>query len=356
MKIVIEDDRSLRMLQVVLDPAADPVRRAAFADYIRHDITLEEACRRLSRVAPSLFPATVVTARDPAELRAVLPGADVLISESLCAGAPELDVATNLRAIVRFGVATDGIDTDGCRSRGIAVITQRRRTNVAVAEHAMAMTMALAKQLPRINGLVTAARIARDHGPLEPYDTAHTPNANWARIPGLLLLSDMTLGILGMGEIGREMARLGNGIGMRVLYHQRTRRPAAEDVRDRIEYRTLDGLLEESDVVSVHLPMNDSTRNLLDKTRLKQMKAGAILINTARAAIVDKEALIEALDAGQLGGAGLDVLHDEPTAETDPLLDRDNVILTPHLAGGSRLNRFRDFEEIFVRLEAALRR
>lgn len=355
MKVVIEDDRSLRMLQVLLDPATDPVRRAAFGDYIQHDVSLEAATAMLVKSAPSLFPATVVSVCNQAQLLAALPDADVLIAESLDAGQAELGAAVKLRAIVRFGVATDGIDVGLCRSRGIAVITQRRRTNVAVAEHAMALTMALAKKLPQIDGLVTPGRLAQRHVPLRAYDTAHTPNANWGRIPGLRLLSDMTCGILGLGEIGREMARLANGIGMRVLYHQRTRRSAAEDTRDVVEYRDFDTLLAEADVLSIHLPMTDATRHMLDRDRMQRMKPGAILVNTARASIVEKAALIEALDSGHLGAAGLDVLHDEPAEENDPLLDRDNVILTPHLAGGSRLNRFRDFEEIFVRLEAALR-
>ena len=355
MKILIEDDRSLRLLQVVLDPAVDPQRRMAFADYIRHDISLGEAIAALKVQAPSLFPADVVLVRDQGDLQAAIGDAAVVIAESLEITSANIAAAPRLRAVVKFGALPDGIDTDACHARGIHVIMQRRRTNIAVAEHAMAMLMALAKQLPRINGLVTPGRLAKDHPPLAPYDTRHTPNANWGRIGGLRLLSDMTLGILGMGEIGSEMARMARACGMSVLYNRRIQlSPEIEDQRG-IAFRDLESLLRESDALSIHLPMNDGTRGLVDARRLALMKPGALLVNTARAEIVDRQALIDALDRGHLAGAGLDVLHSEPADENDPLLDRPNVILTPHLAGGSRINRFRDFAEMLSGIEAALR-
>ncbi len=353
-KIVLEDDRSLRLLQVVLDPHAPADMRAAYTDYMAHDVDLAQAIAQLSDVAPALFPASVTLVADQAALRQALPGTRVLMMETLRMGREELAVAPDLRVIQCFGAAKDGVDLAACEARGIAVRTQRRRTNVAVAEHAMALTMALAKQIPFINGLVTPQRLAERHQPFRAYDTRHTPNANWARVGGLRLLSEMTLGVLGLGEIGTEMARLAHGCGMQVLYHQRHRASTEAEQSVAASYRTLPELLAQSDAISIHLPLNASTRILLDARALAQVKPGALLINTSRAEIVDYAALVAALDSGQLAGAGLDVMHREPADENDTLLDRTNVILTPHLAGGSRHIRFQDFSEMLAGVAAAL--
>jgi len=353
-KIVLEDDRSLRLLQVVLDPRAPADMRAAYADYVAHDVDLTQAIAQLSTVAPRLFPASVTLVKDQAALRQALPGTQVLMMETLHVGHEELAAAPDLRVIQCFGAAGSGVDVAACAARGIAVRTQRRRTNVAVAEHAMALTFALAKQLPFINGLVTPQRLAGRHQPLRAFDTRHTPNANWARVGGLRHLNEMTLGVLGLGEIGSEMARLAHGCGMRILYHQRHRAPVATEQQFAAAFRTLPELLAQSDVLSVHLPLNASTRGLLDAGALAHLKPGAFLINTSRAEIVDYAALVAALDSGRLAGAGLDVMHREPADESDTLLDRANVILTPHLAGGSRHNRFRDFSEMLAGINTDL--
>ena len=354
MKIILEDDPSLRLLQVVLDPRAPADMRAAYADYVAHDVDLTQAIEQLSMVAPRLFPASVTLAKDQATLRQALPGAQVLMMETLRVGREELAVAQELRVIQCFGAARSGVDVAACAARGIAVRSQRRRTNVAVAEHAMALTLALVKQLPFINGLVTPQRLAERHQPLRAFDRRHTPNANWARVGGLRQLNEMTMGVLGLGEIGTEMARLAQGCGMRILYHQRHRAPVETEQKFSATWLTLPELLAQSDVLSVHLPLNAGTRGLLDAGALAHLKPGAFLINTSRAEIVDYATLVAALDSGRLAGAGLDVMHHEPTDENDALLNRANVILTPHLAGGSRHNRFLDFSEMLAGVANAL--
>lgn len=354
MNIVVEDDRNLRILQVALDRDAPAARRAAIADYLAHDLALDDAVARLRAAAPALCPARVVMVSDQDGLRAALPVAQVLLMESLRVGAVELAAAPRLKVIQLLGSLPDRIDRAACEARGVTILTQRRLTNVAVAEHAMALLMALAKRLPFINGLVTPKRIAERHAPLRPFDKRHAPGANWARVGGLRSLHDMTLGVLGMGDIGVETARLARGCGMRVLYHRRHRVSPGTEQELGAAYRTLPELLAQSDALSIHLPLNDTTRGLLGAPELAAFRPGALLVNTSRAEIIDRRALIAALDDGRLAGVALDVMHDEPAGEDDPLLDRPNVLLTPHLAGGSRQVRFADFAAMLTAIARAL--
>lgn len=353
--IVLEEDRSLRLVEVVLGPPASPERTAAFRDYLAHDLPDFPAWRDALRAkVPGLYPADVRTATSQETLRESLPGSAVAVVESLEVRAPELAVADRLAVVQKFGTRTGNIDLDACRTRGIAVCTVRRRTNVAVAEHSMMLLHALAKQLPLINGLVTVERLQQEGRPYHPLDTRHTANANWGRIGGLRTLFGSTLGVLGLGEIGSEMARLGRGCGMHVLYHQRSRLSSWDEAKLGVDYCAFDELLARSDFLSIHVPSNAQTRDLIDRVAFSRMKRGAFLINTSRAEIVNREALIEAIDSGHLGGAGLDVHHREPMAADDPLLRRHNVITTPHLAGGSRLNALADLEEMILGISRCL--
>jgi glyoxylate reductase len=142
-----------------------------------------------------------------------------------------------------------------------------------------------------------------------------------------------TLGIVGFGRIGQAVARRATGFSMRVLYST-----PRELIFNGAERRTLEALLSESDVVSLHVPLTPATRNLLDRKRILAMKPGAILVNTARGGVLDEAALAEALSSGHLGGAGLDVFADEPQVP-EALLRLENVVLTPHLGSGTRETR-----------------
>jgi phosphoglycerate dehydrogenase-like enzyme len=238
----------------------------------------------------------------------------------------------------------------------VGVRVQRRRTNVAVAEHSMALMLALAKQLPLVGGRVTPQRLAEvGHSPAR-YDRRHTANSNWGRFGGLRTLAGATLGLVGLGEIGREVAAMARGLGMHVLYTQRTRLDPAREAEFGVTYACFDELLAESDYISLHVPMNENTRDMFGEETFARMKPGAILINTARAAIVNREALLGALRSGRLGGAGFDVLYEEPAGEDDPLLDLDNVILTPHLAGAGRFNGVNDIVDIIMAIQDLPRR
>jgi len=157
-----------------------------------------------------------------------------------------------------------------------------------------------------------------------------------------------------MGEIGRNVARRAAAFGMKVVYFQRRRMSAADERDCGAEFAPFGELLERSDFLSLHLPLNAATEGIIDRTALRRVKRGAILVNIARARLVDREALLEALDCGRLGGYGLDVGYDEPAKPGEPLLEYRNVILTPHLAVAGRENGLLDMTDIFTRLDRAI--
>jgi phosphoglycerate dehydrogenase-like enzyme len=229
-------------------------------------------------------------------------------------------------------------------------LTQRRRANIACAELTLALILTFAKRLNEISGLISVEQLEVAGFSPTTFDRRHTANSGWARITGLRMLYESTLGIVGMGEIGHELARRVAPFGMRLLYHQRNRVPETEERELGIEYASFEGLLAGSDWVSIQLPLNASTRNLFDAARLAQMKPGAVLINTARAEIVDRQALLEALGSGHLGGFALDPLYEEPGRPDDELLAFKNVVLTPHTAAQPRFNALRDLEEMILGL------
>jgi lactate dehydrogenase-like 2-hydroxyacid dehydrogenase len=235
------------------------------------------------------------------------------------------------------------------------VLTLRRRANIACAEHALGMMLALARKIHETAGLVSVEQLrAAGYAPTQ-YDRAHTANANWARVTGVRTLHGRQLGIVGLGEIGRELALRAAAFGMRIAYAQRHRLPPRDEKRYQARYSPLDALLAASDFVSVHLPLNDATRGCLGARELGLLKPGAILVNVSRPQIVDRAALLEALRSGRLGGIGLDPHYDAPGRADDPLIGFRNVIVTPHLAAAPRFNSLDDFEELLIGLDHALR-
>jgi phosphoglycerate dehydrogenase-like enzyme len=232
----------------------------------------------------------------------------------------------------------------------VAVELQRRRINIAVAEHAFALMIALSRRLNQLNGLIDSKRLHDAGYDTRPFDQRYTGNSNYARIGGLIPMNGTVFGALGMGEVGREVASRCAAFGMSILYHQRHRMTAAEEDAYGATYVSLDELLERSDYVSVHLPINRSTRGLIGRAELRRMKPGAYLVNVARPDIVDRSALNEALDEGRLGGFGLDVGYEEPGRPDEPLLRYKNVMLTPHTAPGTRQNGMKDVEDMCFKM------
>jgi len=220
----------------------------------------------------------------------------------------------SLKLISILGAGTDNVDLEAASNLGIAVTNTPGAATEAVAEHALTLMLAVARRIPQIDRSVKEGK--------------------WIR--GFVTqLYGKTLGVVGTGAIGSHLAKLGKGIGMKVIAWTFHPSPEKEKALG-IKYVPLDYLLKESDVVSIHLRLTEDTRGLIGKREFSLMKKTAILINTARAGIVDKEALIEALKNGRIAGAGLDVFHEEPIDPSDPILKLDNVVLTPHSAGQTR--------------------
>jgi glyoxylate reductase len=174
------------------------------------------------------------------------------------------------------------------------------------------------------------------------------------RMGGTRALNGATIGIIGLGEIGREIAIRARAFAMNVLYHQRTRAPESEELELGARYVSLPELLAESDWIVPQLPTLPSTRDIIGRAEFAQMKRGAFLVNVANAPIVNREALIEALRSGQIAGAALDIHYKEPVPEDDELLSLDNLILTPRMAGSPRFNGLNDFEELITGLAREL--
>ena len=353
--IVVEDDPFPRLLKAFLDGASDPERDAAIADFVAHDLPDYRGwLARLRSRAPRLYPAEVRLASTQDELRTCLRGAFAVVTESLAVGPAELAVADRLKVVQKYGTVLRNVDVDACAAHGIEVLTLRRRANIGTAEHAFALMLALAKKLNEINGLMSVEQLRAAGYKPGPFDRRYTSSSNWARIGGLRTLYGSTLGIVGLGEIGREVALRAAPFGMRVLYHQRSRVPETVERELHVEYRALDALLATSDCVCLLVPSNTSTRHLIDHTRLAQMKRGACLVNVSRAEIVEREALIEALRSGQLGSFGLDTFYEEPARADDPLLGVKNAIITPRTAAQPRFNALGDLEEVIVNLDRTL--
>ncbi len=260
-----------------------------------------------------------------------------------------------LKVVHKYGALLRNIDVAACRAAGVKVLGVRRRANIACAEHAFALMLALARHIHRINGLISIEQLSAAKFPYKPFDRRHVPNGNWGRIAGTRSLNGSTIGIIGLGEIGREIALRAAAFGMNILYCQRTRLPPSEEETLRASYQPLDALLAQSDWVVPQLPGDRSTRHFIGGEQLALMKPGACLINVARADVVERDALIEVLRSGRLGGFALDPLYEEPGRHDDELLAFDNVILTPHMAGSPRSNGLRDAEDLITGLAQALR-
>jgi glyoxylate reductase len=301
-----------------------------------------------------MYPATVVTAKTQEDLRAKLPGAEAIVTESLAVGPDELAAGKDLKLVQKYGLITRAIDAAACRERGIPVATQRRRSNIACAEHSIALMLDIAKKLHITHGLLSMEQLQAAGYQPKMYDRRHTGNSNWARIPGIRMLYESTLGIVGFGEIGRELSIRAAALGMRVLYWQRTPVPAAEAAVYGAEYAPIESMLAQSDFVSVQLPGNASTRHILDRGRIAQMKPGCILVNSSRSDLIERAAVLDALASGHLGGFGLDTPYDEPGAADDPMLAYPNVTITPHTAAQPRTNALKDLGEMMTGMAGLL--
>ena len=227
-----------------------------------------------------------------------------------------LDGARRLRVVGRLGVGLDNIDLAACEARGIRVIPATGANAESVAEYVVAAAMLLLRW-----AFFATAEVAGGRWPRQALSEGRE-------------LGGKILGLVGFGAIGRLTARKAHALGMRVLGHDPQRADGDPAwAASHAEPRSLDALLAESDVVSLHVPLVASTRGLLDAARLGRMKRGAVLVNTARGGVVDEAALAALLHAGRLGGAALDVFEKEPLAAGSALAGAPRLLLTPHIAG-----------------------
>lgn len=256
------------------------------------------------RIAPELW-------REPAHLRDGVGGIDALIVRNQTRVDRRLiDRAPHLRVVGRVGVGLDNIDLDACRERGIPVIHGAGLNAVSVAEMTILLMLGLSRRMAR------ASRAAR--------------SGSWDRLSSMgHEVQGKVLGLIGFGATAREVAARAKAFGMTVVAHD----PLVSEAGDLAELRPLEDLLGVSDVVSIHVPLTPGTRHLLDGDAFARMPPGARVVNTSRGGVVDERALLDALERGHLGGAALDVREQEPPPPDDPLADRDDVLLTPHVAG-----------------------
>ena len=253
---------------------------------------------------------TVCPEHEEALLARLLPETDVIWHVLKRCTAEMIAAAPKLRVIQKIGVGVNTIDLDAARARSIAVCNLPGTNARAVAELTLALMLAVLRRLPRFDAAMRRGEW------LDP-----------ELQDGIGELGDRSVGLVGYGAIPRLLAPVLIALGCRVIYASRTSLPDAVG-----EWRRLDALLAEADVISLHLPLTDDTAKLIDAAALARMKRGAVLINTARGGLVDQAALTEALASGRLAGAGLDVFVHEPHDASDALFRLPNVVLTPHIA------------------------
>ncbi|MDN5344205.1 MAG: D-3-phosphoglycerate dehydrogenase / 2-oxoglutarate reductase [Clostridia bacterium] len=249
------------------------------------------------------------------ELKGVLGDYEALIVRSgTKVTAAAIGAARELKIIGRAGVGTDNIDVTAATEGGIVVVNAPEGNTIAAAEHTVAMMLALARNIPQAS--------------------AALKQGIWEKKKYMgIELRGKTLGVIGLGKIGREVARRARGLEMRVMAHDPYVDPD-QAAHLEVELAPLEQVLQTADFITVHLPLTKETRHLLDGERLKLLKPGARVLNVARGGIIDETALYEALKAGHLAGAALDVFEVEPL-KASPLLELDNVIVTPHLGAST---------------------
>ncbi len=224
-----------------------------------------------------------------------------------------MDASPHLKVLSNYGVGVDNIDLDAAAARGIAVTNLPHEVTYSTAELAMALLLACVRRIPE------ADQFVRTHNPF-----------SWT--PTIIMgdnLQGKTIGIVGFGRIGQRVAKMAKAFDMRIVYYSRTRKRDVEETTG-VGYLDLPDLLRRADVVSLHIPGGEDTKHLIGAPELAMMAPNAILVNLARGTVVDEEALADALEAGSIRAAGLDVFENEPAVNTK-LTTLPNVVLTPHI-------------------------
>ncbi len=249
-----------------------------------------------------------------------------------------LDRGKRLKVVSNYAVGYNNIDVNEATKHGVMVTNTPDVLTDTTADCAFMLLMAISRRLVEVDKFVREGKWVKAWG------------------PKMLLGSDITgktLGIIGLGRIGKAVVPRAKGFNMKILYHNRNPDPEAEKLG--VEYRSMDEILAESDYISLHVSLNDNTKHLIGKPELKKMKKTAYLINTSRGPVVDENALTKALKENRIAGAGLDVLYEEPTNPKNPLLKLDNVIVAPHIGSATIETRLAMAMKAATNLTAALK-
>lgn len=311
MKIVILERNS-----VGTDVSVDCIRDFGEVTVYRNTVTIEEVKERVKN-------------------------ADIVIANKSPLNEETLQDAPNVKLICEFATGFDNCDLAYCKSRGIKVTNVVDYCTGMVAQHTFAMALALSEKLPHYDNYVKSG----EYSAQDRFSNFDIP---------FLELEGKNWGIVGMGNIGRRVAKIATAFGCKVIFYSVTGKSTCKDY-PQVDFDTL---LAESDFLSLHCPLSDLTRKLIDEAALKKMKKTAVLLNVARGKVVDNTALYEALVNGEIQAAGLDVVENEPLELTNPLSklkDSNQLIITPHLAWASVEARTRCVSEAYENIAAFLR-
>jgi len=307
--------------------------KAVFLDYATMGPNLDLGSMRRSLPDLEIFDAT-----DDSQIGERIRDAEFVFANKFQLTPSLLEYAAELRFVGLTATGTDNVDLRSAKQHDIAVCNIRAYCTQSVVEHVFGVMLMLTHSIGRYDQSVRAG--------------------DWQQADDFCMLthpvrelSAMTLGIVGYGELGKGVARIAEAFGMQVLV---SLRPGSSEQRDgRVPFKDA---LKLADVISLHCPLNETTRNLFNADTFRRMKKGAFLINTARGALIDSAALVAALQSGHLAGAGIDVLAKEPPVQGDPILDYagDNLVVTPHIAWATNEARQSALDELAANVDAFL--
>ncbi len=281
----------------------------------------------IQSLLPEGFTATAVKGRSVEDLKAEVADATYALWWDVPVPAEVLAAGPKLKLVHKWGVGIDNIDLDYCRAHGIKVARTTGSNAAPVADFTIGLMLALARRIVPAHNSTAAGGWAK--------------NEVWKQS---IMVSGKTVGIIGLGAIGKGVAKRLQGFDCRVLYYSRTQLPPEQEKALGVEYRTLDALLPEVDILSLNCPLTPETAKMIDAKAFAKIKRGALLINVARGGVVVEADLVAALKDGTLRGAAVDVFDQEPPPADHPLLHMDNVIVTPHCASTAYENSRRSIQ------------
>jgi glycerate dehydrogenase len=300
--------------------------KAAFLDYATVGPNVDTSALE------KLVDATYHECSDPDEVAARVADCDIAILNKAKLGRAAIEGAKRLKLIALVATGSDNVDLAAAKQRGVAVANIRDYCSTALSQHVFALILGFTQQIERYSNLVRSGAWQKS----QTFAMFDFP---------IRELTGRTLGLCGYGTLGQAVARIGECLGMKIIVSARLGTERADVPSDRVHF---DDVIAESDVLSLHCPLTPQTRHMIGAPQFKRMKRDAILINTARGGLIDSEALVAALRAGEIAGAGIDVLASEPPDADDPLLAPDvpNLIVTPHIAWAAQESRQRALDQV----------